>query len=536
MNKLSSNDQVVIKKQFGHPEKGKEETHHKLLTIDQIVPYDRNPRRAINPRYDDIKAAIRATGKLNNLLSVTRRPGDTYYMVESGGNTRLQILNELWLETNDESFYKTDCLIVPWQSESHVLSAHLIENELRGDMTLIDKAMAIKDLKAQLERESGKPLSRNEFSKELTRSGYPVSTRQLTRFNYAADFLESVIPMALNGGLGVRAVDRLIKIQAGYSKCLAEFGATQSFEPMFAQALAEHDDDDLDIDALQRSLDNYIVNCTGQPLNRVRLHVDTILLDDPGEQEASLEPFVSSVKPGPELDPPMNSGSAIIDTPTLPENSGQKLTSQPNQPKNQIKEEIQPPNNKETPIISNLTATPATPLKLSDLPRLRSQCCERVQQLMNEIPLPLTVEPWAQGYGFYMDIPGQPIQDELAYYVFWLLVGLSGQHLSSERIKLAQEMRFAQLIMVEQIRSAYEVVGSPAPLDLLGAKVLLSKRFPEVAFVTLLQLIQDCRQISLTYRESDIFECMTIEQARLRDRMAQLADHQNTADGDPNDE
>jgi ParB family protein of integrating conjugative element (PFGI_1 class) len=298
MNAIAK-DQAVTKKLLGHPQNDKEKTHHKLLTIDQIIPYDRNPRRAINPRYDEIKAAIRAAGKLNNLLSVTRRPDSTLYMVESGGNTRLQILHELWQETHNENFYKTDCLIVPWQSESHVLSAHLIENELRGDMTLIDKAMAIKELKAQLENEGGQALSTREFSRQLGSKGYLASSRQLTRFHYAADFLEPLIPMALNAGLGNDKVDRLRKIQAGYSKCLTEFGATQNFEPMFAQALTEHDDEDLEIDALQRTLDNYIVNCTGHPLNRVRLHVDTLLLDNHGEQESSLEPFDSPYQPAP---------------------------------------------------------------------------------------------------------------------------------------------------------------------------------------------------------------------------------------------
>lgn len=531
-----SNKNRVLNGEFGrvHDEDAAK-THHKALTLDQIMPYDRNPRRAINPRYDEIKAAIRAAGKLNNLLSVTRRPGDTHYMVESGGNTRLQILQELWQETNGESFYKTDCLIVPWQSESHVLSAHLIENELRGDMTLIDKAVALRSLKIELENESGQALSRNEFIRQLINKGYTVSKRQLIRFEYAADFLEPLIPQALNAGLGNDKVDRLRKIQAGYGKCLAEFGATQNFEPMFAQALTEHDDEDLDIDTLQRSLDNYIVNCTGQPLNRVRLHVDTLLLDNPGEQGSSLEPFDSFYHPTTALDLQMNNGLNLVHKATLPDKSGQEITFQPRQAEHQVKADIQPSGSNESPVISNLTDTTATLLKLSDLPRLRRQCCGLVQQLTSETALPMAVKPWGQGYGFYMDIPGQPIQDELDYYVFWFLVGLSGQHLSSERIKLALEMRFAQLIMAEQLRSAYEIVGSPAQLDRLGAKVLLSKRLTEGAIATLLQLIQHCRRISLTYRESDIFECMTVEQTQLRDRMAELGSHQNTADGDNNE-
>ena len=75
-------------------------THHKVLTIDLIKPYDRNPRRTINPLYDEIKASIRAKGGLNNLLTVTRRPGDPQYMVVAGGNTRLMILKEFPLRQN----------------------------------------------------------------------------------------------------------------------------------------------------------------------------------------------------------------------------------------------------------------------------------------------------------------------------------------------------------------------------------------------------------------------------------------------------
>ena len=87
-----------------------------LLTLAQIRPYDRNPRRERNPRYDEIKDSIRAQGGLNNPLTVTRRPGAEHYMVESGGNTRLGILNELHKETGDETFF---CL-APTPSRPHL--------------------------------------------------------------------------------------------------------------------------------------------------------------------------------------------------------------------------------------------------------------------------------------------------------------------------------------------------------------------------------------------------------------------------------
>ena len=64
---------------------------HMVLKINQIKPYDRNPRRALNDRYLDIKESIRAQKGLNIPLQVTRRPGESLYMLEAGGNTRLMV-------------------------------------------------------------------------------------------------------------------------------------------------------------------------------------------------------------------------------------------------------------------------------------------------------------------------------------------------------------------------------------------------------------------------------------------------------------
>ena len=50
------------------------------LPIDQIKPYDRNPRRSKNPEYDTILASLRANTQ-EEVLTITRRPGDDNYMI-----------------------------------------------------------------------------------------------------------------------------------------------------------------------------------------------------------------------------------------------------------------------------------------------------------------------------------------------------------------------------------------------------------------------------------------------------------------------
>ena len=146
------------------------------LRLHQLRTYDHNPRRQKNPRYDEIKASIQAQGGLNNPITVTRRPGDDWYMVEAGGNTRLQILQELYAETGDERFNRVPVVFRPWVSETHVLTAHLIENEQRGEMTFWDKACGIVELKSRLEAEQGRTLTLRPLEDALHALGLSVNT------------------------------------------------------------------------------------------------------------------------------------------------------------------------------------------------------------------------------------------------------------------------------------------------------------------------------------------------------------------------
>ncbi|MCP4042791.1 MAG: ParB N-terminal domain-containing protein, partial [Gammaproteobacteria bacterium] len=116
------------------------------VSITQIHPYERNPRQGRNPEYDRIKASIRTSG-LDQPLVITQRPGSTDYIVHSGGNTRLLVLKELYGETNDARFSRIQCLFRPWNRESDLLLAHLRENDLRGGLIFIDKALAVFEIK-----------------------------------------------------------------------------------------------------------------------------------------------------------------------------------------------------------------------------------------------------------------------------------------------------------------------------------------------------------------------------------------------------
>ncbi|MCC6319985.1 MAG: ParB N-terminal domain-containing protein, partial [Phycisphaerales bacterium] len=136
------------------------------LRVANIRPYEHNPRRSANARFAEIKESIRAAG-IRNPLTVTRRPGEAHFIVESGGNTRLLAVQQLWAETGDARFEKLSVLFRPWRSENHVLTAHMVENEQRGDMTFWDRAMGVIAIKAGLEAEAGGPLSLRQLETEL---------------------------------------------------------------------------------------------------------------------------------------------------------------------------------------------------------------------------------------------------------------------------------------------------------------------------------------------------------------------------------
>lgn len=74
------------------------------VPLDEIQPYDRNPRQQPNRAYELIKASIEARG-FRGVLPITRRPGEAHYRVAEGGNTTLAILKQgnraMWSPCSD---------------------------------------------------------------------------------------------------------------------------------------------------------------------------------------------------------------------------------------------------------------------------------------------------------------------------------------------------------------------------------------------------------------------------------------------------
>ena len=231
-----------------------------VVALERIHPYERNPRHGNNPEYDRIKASIREMG-LDQPLTITQRPDAEDYIVHSGGNTRLLVLKDLFEETGDNRYTSVPCLFKPWHRESEVLLAHLRENDLRGGLTFIDKALAVFDIKALLETELEiDALSQRRLESTLQLGGYALSSGLISRMGYAVHTLLPLIPKALHAGLGRPQVQKIRALERAARKVWQahNLDAEMAFDPIFATLCRRYDDPDWDTGLLRDALETEI--------------------------------------------------------------------------------------------------------------------------------------------------------------------------------------------------------------------------------------------------------------------------------------
>jgi len=181
------------------------------ITIDDIQAFPLNPRQSDNPRFDEIMASIEVIG-LQQPLTVTKRPGDGVYTLYNGGNTRLKALQQLWKKHNDRRFYEVRCHFVEFRTDADILLHHMIENEVRGEMTLLDKAVAVLQLKQMYEEQrGGKPIPVRELAEMLAKDGWTINHNTAALFIFAAEKLKRVLPLALTAGIGRSRIEAIRK-------------------------------------------------------------------------------------------------------------------------------------------------------------------------------------------------------------------------------------------------------------------------------------------------------------------------------------
>ncbi len=313
-----------------------------VLTLDQLRPNPDNPRTTRNPKYDDIKASIRARG-LDSVPKVTRNPAiaEDVYIFSDGGNTRYSILTELWEETQDERFRRVQCIFKPWPGRLKCVIGHLAENDVRGDLLFIERALGIAKAKAIYQEETGKTVSQRELELFLRTEGYPVSQSNISRMEYTLEHLYPYMPCLFNSGIGRPQVAQLVTLRNAALKAwdtfTTDYPVSVSFSEVFGTVCRTLDDpehyafealkDEL-ISALLQAIpapgityDRWLIELDPNEQNRRKLFGEPTplpqhVIDADNNADGSGEPVPSTIAPS---IPPEANNSVLTSTsvPTL---------------------------------------------------------------------------------------------------------------------------------------------------------------------------------------------------------------------------
>lgn len=246
------------------------------VTLDELRPYELDPRITRNPLYSEIKASIRERG-LDAPPPITRRPGADHYIIRNGGNTRLAILRELWTETKEERFFRIACLFRPWSDRGEIvaLTGHLAENELHGGLSFIERALGVEKVRELYEQEDGKPLSQSELARRLKADGYPVPQPHISRMQEAIHYLLPAIPTVLYGGLGRHQVEHLTALRRTGARIWEARSAAKDtpvdFDSMFQNVLAAFDlgPGDFDVERVHDELIGQMADHLGEKYDTI---------------------------------------------------------------------------------------------------------------------------------------------------------------------------------------------------------------------------------------------------------------------------
>ncbi|VUS42646.1 ParB family protein [Klebsiella spallanzanii] len=258
-----------------------------FVTLEQLHPYDLNPRLVRNPNYDDMKSSIYQRG-LDTPPTITRRPNQEWYIIANGGNTRLSILNELWRETQEERFWRIQCLFRPWmgadeqpvRGELNCLIGHLVENELRGKLSFIERALSVKKARELYQQVDGKVISQRKLMTLLKNDGYPITQSNISRMEQTLEYLLPCIPKVLYAGMGRSQIEKLLALRMATLRFWQEHNVTLTgsaceFDRLFSSVLSFFDTPEaFAIEHVQDELLGRMSQTLGIDYNLMLLNID----------------------------------------------------------------------------------------------------------------------------------------------------------------------------------------------------------------------------------------------------------------------
>lgn len=464
-----------------------------ILSIDDIVTYSHNPRSKPNSKRADIKASMAVEG-ITNMISVTRRSPNEKYFPYGGGNTRVELAKELFAE-GDTKFATMTVITKKWPGEAKVISAHLAENDNRGDITFWERAQGVIKFKEEFEKEHSRPLSATELNKELKEIGLNYGIRMIQNFIFSVEHLELIGPWLRTDDLNMvirPAASLLIDISEIFDKKKEVKDQIESILLMHGNDLESLDAINKEKDPKERQTPTLDVTSLVTDLQTVVAKAVNIEVDN---MPAALQLLASN---------PKASVDALKAARTIPASSAP-----PKEPK-------------QAPLGGMMGKVPSKPPEQAGSAGSAEQNAEAkhdqfAKQLIADITVLNNVVPVADflialpqlPYGFFVDFPesmdyinGQKISEEMAGQreAIWpLLACFTGQANETLAGLLPAESKWAQAkamgvqAMKERCHGAGVVFSSNGSLVLTSMHVWMVLSHPTVgpAFSALLKTMAD---------------------------------------------
>lgn len=120
----------------------------------------------------------------------------------------------------------------------------MAENDLKGDLKFIERAVGVQKAKFLYEQENGgESISQRELARRLKADGYPVSQSHISKMLDTIEVLAPAIPVMLYSGLGKPQIEKLLSLRKSASSCWARLYAGEGvdFEMLFQDTLAIFD-------------------------------------------------------------------------------------------------------------------------------------------------------------------------------------------------------------------------------------------------------------------------------------------------------
>lgn len=476
-----------------------------LVTLEQLRPYEHNPRFIRNPLYDDIKASIRERG-LDQPPPITRRPGETYFIIRNGGNTRLAILGELWQETRDERFFRIHCLFRPWSNEITALLGHLAESDLHGQLTFIERALAVAKLKTMLELD-GAGLSQRELARRLAAGGYPISQSHISRMLDTLEHLLPAIPQTLYAGLGKPQIERLIGLRSHAERTWNRYPtATVAFAEFWLDTLGYFDTEpeSFDLEQIQDELLERMSSLLGQSYRMLALELSDTqrVMSTPGvvattPSENSHLPSVDEAAAGPpssESHPKSTETRNQTETAreellTPPETNVVSAVSPPSRVQ-QIREQIERDTATEvTPTVEICTIgdiwTIASPLNTPE--QLRLAIAGLAREMAAYAGHPESIIDQQHGLGFALDMEQVDLAAPRATGIHLLLLALLR---AQDEVNWEDRQQLPSALFGQLLLGVYQLPLPDRPAEDVGLE-----RLPDSLLIKLYRLIRLARRL-----------------------------------------